>query len=332
MPNNKAIIEEKQKLVKLFKYQDAWRKGHYKGYEGGHFLEMRGADLSILSNENKTNAQLKQDIKQLEYITKKGTQQLTTVGEGYYSKNALLEADTYVSKKLKESYIMSKALTGTTMYYLAENEKGDLVKTPYKMGSDNVPIEIEYIMNMFTSNIYEVEGYGTIGLQGLEGKGDEDYKQWLLSQPKVLINDERQLLRHATDFKRRNKPLARQRMHQLKLNLISGMFGAKTGVFTRKVGNTHVERVYKKMKSLSDKDMLYLYSTRQDIFDFSYIYSEEDSQNKLAKIETAIDRFKLDKKKAQNAYKALSKKDRTDTNKVPTYIQYSRAVDMVYGK
>lgn len=324
MPINKNILQKYNELVKKYNYQERWRKGYYEGYEPNSFLEQRGATLSTLDIEGDNTKQVKEKIRQLEYVTKKGEQQLIQVGDmGYFSKANILRADEIVSQKNYEAYQMSKALENVDFKYTYKNKYGDYItKSRDKSKIDD---EILGVMNLTMGRVYNIEGYGIIGMKGFE-HADKDYQKWLMRQDKYILRTPQDIQRQKRDFVKKDISLKNQKMHQLKLNISKALFTGNNRVIDFKTERS--TQLQKMLKNLSDVDTYYMFITNRELFNFGYMYNAKDINGLVEKLISSIDTFKAEKSKARIDAKLFNESD----DEYPTYTKFVKAVKSVYEK
>lgn len=331
----KAIIQQYNALVKKFNYQDRWRKGYYSGYERNSFLEMRGYNEDLLDITGDSQKEIRQKINALKTITKKGDQQLQQLSSGdYWSKTSIKTADDYLSKLNQEHQAMSEAFSGTTSEYLYKDKQGNLKIRKGEKANQ----EIQYILNMGRGAVYYVEGYGTLGEQLPSKKRNEtkeeyelrikEYKKWLNSRniDRYNLSTQADFFRHKGKFRESSQKLAKERMHTLHLNIKNALFNKVKGSITFE--NSRTKTLKKYLNTMTDKDVLYLFSTRQDLFDFSFLYSSKELDDKVEKLITAIENFRDVKK----GYRKTPSGEKIELVGHDSYEQWSKAIDRAYGK
>lgn len=317
----KGILQQYNQVFKKYRYQEAWRKGYYQGYEPNSFLEQRGGNLSLLDIKGDTTKQVKEKIRQLEMITKKGEQQLVQVGDtGYFAKTNIQEAIENVSQRNYESYLMHKALKDIDFKYTYKNKYGDYITKTRKRNM--IDDDIMGVMGMTKGRIYSIEGYGIIGIKGAEN--DKEYKKWLYRQDKYILRTPQDIQRQRKDFVQRDKLSRKGQMHTLKLNITRALFTGPNRVVDFK--DERADLLRKMLKNLNDVDTYYMFVTNRELFNFGYMYSARDVHALVEKFISAIDSFKAEKSKARIDAKLFNE----DDEEYPTYLKFKNAIKAIY--
>ena len=316
-----TLEKQHEQLAKRYKRQEAWRKGYYSGYQTGIFLNEYGLSDDVLTIEpTDTKKDIANKNRLLRDLTKKGGQKLIVIDNAtennrFISESRFKEADRLQSKINYENYKLYRATLEATRDYKYKNKQG-IIEHRQIIDMQDIP----KLPGLAETRGFYVKGQKSLSVgyripSAVKAQGEGAviaYESFLYNRakvPVVEISSNKITHKYKTLFGGKGYATkSKDRLKLLRKNFMKALSTGKNAIFS-KDDIKHMKGAksfLKEMKSLSGKDILYLMSRYEDIFDFGYIYSQEQLEAKLEALKTVVEDYKEAKTDKDNVeYKRI---------------------------
>ena len=314
-----TVEQQHEKLAKRYQRQEAWRKGYYSGYQSGIFLSEYGLSADVLTIEpTDTKKDIANKNKLLRDLTKKGGQKLIVIDKAtennrFISERRYKEADRLQSKINYENYKLYRATLEATKDYKYKNKQGVIEHRQITDLQD-----IPKLPGLAETRGFYIKGHEELSVgyripSSVKAQGEGAiiaYESFLYNRAKVPvieITTSKITNKYKTLFGGKGYATkSKDRLKLLKKNFMKALETGKNAIFPKGKGIRGTKTFLKEMRSLSGKDILYLMSRYEDIFDFGYIYSQEQLEAKLEALRTVVENYKQAKTDKDNVeYKRI---------------------------
>ncbi len=319
---NKTLEQRHEELMKRYNRGESQRGWRYKGYQKDTLLTQLGYTKDVLTiDEHDTKDDIRRKNNALRDLLN-GNKRLieiphTPKQERYMSERRIKEADRKQSQINYENFKLFSATVKATEVYRTRNDKGEKIYKKADYANNKMGVNIPEVPSLPHSKTFYIKGTNiTIGTRVPNTLSEEDriaYESYLydvgltekheISSSKQTKNYKRLFKGGEYKFKKEN------RLKAYKKNLTKAITGKNSVFNATKFKGENVEkliRIRNKLDRMSEKDFLILTMQHPDIYNFEYTYSEKDIDNRLASIESQIDRFiqiKKERDKDSEEYK-----------------------------
>ena len=302
-----TVEKQHEQLAKRYKRQEAWRKGYYSGYQSGIFLNEYGLSDDVLTIEpTDTKKDIANKNRLLRDLTKKGGQKLIVIDKAtennrFISERRFKEADRLQSKINYENYKLYRATLEATKDYKYKNKQGVIEQR-------EIPdlLDIPKLPGLAETRGFYIKGQEELSVgyripSGVKAQGEGAiiaYEAFLYNKakvPLVEITTSKITHKYKTLFGGKGYAIkSKDRLKLLRENFLKALETGKHAIFKeddiKKIRGA--KTFLKEMGGLSGKDILYLMSRYEDIFDFGYFYSEEQLVAKMEALRTVARDYK----------------------------------------